>query len=254
MGKTRKRGVKLDPLKVQHFARLVGVKSEDQLDTLYRTRFDIRDGQSISVIKTGWRGGTCDKLYANQLAQALNLPDYLPLLKSDTERSAWEVLLSETSRHQRFLEFHYQDQDNLRLVNLVTDNEHPSNDIPVSVRWHLELTGQPGNKIFILLRSTDVFFQLSPIDKPHHPEFFEGFSQRLPSTGKLNFDQSYGLGWRQLIAIQAPRIPIVTRSNSTGYTCSLSDLNEFAVRLKSTPNQPDYLIDTYEFTLISPEI
>lgn len=249
--KHRQRCIELDAGKVRHFAAGLGITNTRQLDTRFRTVHDVPPEREVSVVEKGWNGGCVDRKPALLLAQCLGLPDFVPLLKSPPGGGCWATLVDDPRFHADFLRFVPRRDDDSRLVRLGSARDDDRLDrVPVNTSWCLQLRGRKGEAVFILLRSEQRFFQLAPICGDGFANTFDGRTLRYPLSEWLEFEAADGVGWRQFIAVRARALPIMPRQFTTGFECTLEELELFAHRLLCGPETTDVKVDIYEFMLI----
>lgn len=248
MTKTRKRGVLLDPNKVKLAASKLNVNSCTALKKHY---FDCyKDAkQDTKIIDNAWRASANIEIdNAQKIAKCLGIDDYKTLLQDDLSAPtcAWQKLIFDEDYQDKFVNFIDHSKSDLNLVQFSQDDHEDLPKIALSTKWHLELRGNDGNLVFIIIRSEDKFFQLAPIEMCSNK--FNGKKMRYPQNTSLTFNKKDGTGWRQLIVVRAKHIKHPTKNDHSSYICTIEDLNLFALNNNIPKNA--IAVDMYEFMLI----
>jgi len=250
MTQRRQRGVKLNSASVRHYAAKLAIQSFAEFELLcFRANPHFKLGSKAP--HSAWHGNKAiEKRLANDIARALGLEDFQPLIGSSHGRSAWQQLLQTEQLQQPFMQFICHRKDDFQLILLEQTHGRDIDKIPLDSPWHLLLRGRPGEQVVLILRSQHSFVQLAPVvDMDGFENRFEQPLMRYPSERALTFDQQQGHGWRQLIALRAEQLPLPPRSSLTGLQCQLQELNILASQLLDSSSD-QLAIDSYEFILV----
>jgi len=246
----RNRGVLLDASKVRLAASKLDLHSSRALKEYYLEYHGIPDSKVTYHAWTGSQKIDIDK--AKKLAACLRVPDYALLLLKDSKAAtcAWQQLILNEEYQSRFSSFIDHSKTGMNLVQFSQDGHEDLPKVPLNAKWHIELRGNNGDFVFIILRSENSFFQLAPIDIYSYQ--FSDTKMRYPPKGSaLFFSEKDGTGWRQLIAVRVTYLKHPIRTSHTGYQCTLDELNLFALQTLAIPGNA-IAVDTYEFMLVDP--
>ena len=248
MTKTRKRGVLLDPNKVKLAASKLNLNSCESLKKHY-LEYYVDANFHTKIIDYSWRAsGNIGIDNAQKIAKCLSVDDYKTLLQDDLSAPtcAWQKLIFDEDYQDKFINFIDHSKSDLNLVQFTQDDYEDLPKIALSTKWHLELRGNDGDLVFIIIRSEDKFFQLAPIEM--YSNKFNGKKMRYPQNTSLTFNKKDGAGWRQLIVVRAKHIKHPTKNDHSSYICTIEDLNLFALNNNIPKNA--ITVDMYEFMLI----
>jgi len=249
--KTRNRGVLFDPLKVRHFAQKQDIKSFSRFEINALRKYPNELNGSKSMYKAWYGKGKVEPRLATLIANTLELEDYIPLIldASRPVTKSWEALINNRLYRRPFMRFHYQSKLERNLIHFNAADPGKLDQIPLSATWHLSLEGEKHEQVFILIRSQTHFFQIAPVPFDGFSNAFKGDNLLYPNNNQLEFDASKGKGWRQIIAIKARQLPCTGKTPTTGFSCSIDELNVFAYALQQFPAN-SIAIDTYSFELV----
>jgi len=248
----RNRGVLLDPVKIRLAASKLNLNSSADLKEHYLGYHKMYDTDT-KVAYHAWSGSRKIAIdSAEKIAKCLQVPEYSLLLLDDSTVAicAWQQLTLNEDYQSRFAYFIHHSKPGMNLVQFSQDEHEDLPKVPLNAKWHIELRGNDGDVVFIILRAEDSFFQLAPIDI--YSNQFNGTKMCYPPRGNhLFFDEKYGTGWRQLITVRANYLKHPPRNNHTGYQCTLDDLNLFALQTLAIQGNA-IAVDRYEFMLVEP--
>ena len=250
MTQRRQRGVKLDSASVRHYAAKLAIQNFAEFELLcFRANPHFKLGSKAP--HSAWHGTkTIEKRLANDIARALGLEDFHPLIRPSHGRSAWQQLLQAEQFQQPFMQFICHQKIDFQLILLEQIHSNDIDKIPLDSPWHLLLQGSLDEQVVVILRSQHSFVQLAPVvDIAGFNNRFEQPLMRYPNERALTFDQQQGSGWRQLIALRAEQLPLPPRSPQTGLQCQLQELNILASQLLNSSSE-QLAIDSYEFILV----
>lgn len=249
MTKKRNRGVLLDKNKIRLEASKLKLSSCAEFKEYYLKYHDIYEADT-KVAYHAWTGSNkIGRDSAQKIAECLGIADYSLLVIDDsiTFVGAWQNLILNESYQDDFVNFIDHSNSDLNLVQFSQDEHKDLPKVPLNAKWHIELRGNDGDSVFIILRSDDAFFQIAPIDI--YSNKFSKTKMRYPQYENLFFNKKYGSGWRQLIVVRAKYIKHSVKNDHTGYICSIDELNQFALRNMGILGNT-IVVDKYEFMIV----
>ena len=248
--KKRNRGILLDSVKVRREAGKKGMRCFTSFELNALKKFPCELDGSKSMRKAWYGGEKMDPRLALMIAQSLDLPDFLPLVKSlPTIADAWERLLENSCYQKSFFDLIYTTKDQKKLVHFTSGMGKSNPKIPIEANWKLHLNGQPGEVVFLIIRCSQQFYQFAPVPFDGYENVFSKHKLVYPGCSDLAFDVNKGKGWRQIIAIKSRSMPSINKTSNTGFNCSIDELNYFAQALEGVFTN-EISIDTYTFELI----
>lgn len=248
MSAQRNRGVMLDPDKVKLLAAQMNIYSLQALKDYFLESFP-NIGYDTKIIADAWSGRKkIDKESARKIANCLGLDNYHELLWDNIAACPWQALITNKQYQGNFLDFVDHSNTDLNLVQLSQDNHDNLPKVSINSKWHLEIQGNKDERVFILLQSADVFYQLAPVAGENYKNVIERRFLKYPLTGGLNFDKKAGDGWRKFIVVRSTFMKCQQKNKDSTYVCSINELNLFASRIRDIPGNI-ITVDQYEFIL-----
>lgn len=243
---TRNRGVKLSAATVRALARARNMDTLAKFELAMLKFLKVPDGQSNTTAHNAWYGKPMDKSRAESVAQFFGLGKDYFLLQEPPEPK-WVELLNTHALRSDFLEF-IPAQTALDLVDFGFHNPEGLNGIDLTTRWRLAFDGNPGEQIFVLMRSTNKFVLVAPLNaEADFNNRFEGETLLYPQRF-IGFAQNEGIGWRELIAIKAEKIPFSPRHPDEGFMVSHDELERFSHQLIEQNEQIE--VSRFAFVLV----
>ncbi len=252
MVKRRNRGVLLDRTIVRSYAKRIGLSGFNKFEQhVFNT--NLHYGPNCKAAYNAWYGSArMEKKFADDIARSLRLESHDSLVLADSHTSAWKQLIRNENYQESFLTFYDHTKTDLFLANFNIEENEELEQVPLKAPWHLELSGNKGEFVFIILQSESTFFQLAPVELDGYGNEFTTQHLRYPNRLNFNFDHSYGLGWRRIIAIKSKCLPRDTSDRDVNFSCIIDDLNIFASRLTEIKNNK-ISVDKHEFEIVNQE-
>ena len=249
MGKERERGGIVDATKLKMYAEKVGITSVAQLDKALLLVYPNYDGARLA--KKAWRGEVpIDRRFLEKIANVVQV-SYEKFTQVGNVDSSWGNLISNEKYQEDFVSFVPYTETDLRLIQLENNNKNNLPEYSLRTKWHLEILGNQGEQVFILLQSESDFFQLAPVRKDGFSNILTSINTRYPSSSYINFDPSYGGGWRRLVVVKGRQLPILAKDDASKWSCSFDEIALFARQLLSRKDShPSVYV--LEFYLVSP--
>lgn len=244
-----RRGVLLDSRKVRTYAAQINADSCSSLQKKFLERYPDISYDSKTVIDAWNCKKNIDKHKAELLATLFGLDSYQPLLIDNIQSCAWLELINNEQYAAKFMRLIGHNHADLNMVKIRQKNHDGLSEILLDTDWHIELQGNQHEFIFIVLCSGNDFFQLAPIEGEGLGNIFTENSLRYPQDFEMSFDDAYGTGWRQFIAIRARYMDCQIKNAQTSYCCTLEELNQLARRTLDRPGN-NIAVDSFEFMLV----
>ncbi|NRB38064.1 MAG: hypothetical protein HRU20_06290 [Pseudomonadales bacterium] len=247
----RKRGVLFDPIKVRHASQKRGFNNYASFETNALSKFPNDLSGSKAMHKAWYGAAKIDPKLALMVAQSLGFTDFSTLLVNAEApiTRAWENLINNRNYQQRFLRLSYSSHEVKNLVTFCSESGNILPQIPLQAQWQLHLDGIRGERVFLLMRCKNSFYQFAPTPYDGYCNVFLNDILNYPQNSCLAFDQDEGRGWRQIIAIRSTLLPCTGKTPATGFACSIDDLNIFAQALEEKPHR-GITLDTYTFEIV----
>lgn len=227
--KIRSRSERLNPAMVKAFAKTKRLTSFKQFELAMIKFLNVAKDQVNTTAAKAWGGEEMDRNRAKKVAEFFGLGQDYSQLQTPPDPQ-WVKLLQQYCVEERFFKL-MSSKNKLDLIDYGFNKEDGLTQIPLKTQWRIELSGQPDEQVFMLLRSSGQFYLLAPLNvAADFNNTFDSETLIYPQR-QIKFNQNDGIGWREFIAIKAKAIPFAPRHPDEGFSLELNELERFAHQL-----------------------